>query len=259
MSETKQNQTESYWRLPCIYADECWFSANGTENLIVGLLIAPPACDLEANLQDVRQRVEFLDEVHATNLRGDKMLRTAKAWFDSFVASTALFRGIIIPRTEPEFTTFCDQKRWRLVNKGIHLSLTFCYPGIDSSGVIKLLRPRIFLDENEDYATNRDLMLAELKAQFERHDLFMGAQLRRFPAPILQLVNSRSLDCVQLCDVLVACIHWQLEPPQQANKSEFLDYVKRRFNISNMANVARWNTGNRINVWPFKESIHLVE
>lgn len=249
---------ESYWRCPSIYADECWFSVGHEYYLIVGLLINPPGCLLEPELQNVRQDIGFLDEVHAVNLRGDKMLSIAKEWMNKFSESSSIFRAVIIPKKEPEFTDFCDGKDWRLINKGIHLTLTYSYPGSDDKGIIKILRPRIFLDEHDNYRTNREEMLAELRVQFQRHDLFMGQQLRRFPNPILELMNSKSIDCIQLCDLFVAAIHWQLEPPSHDNKREFLEHIKTHFGISNMAKVAKWDTTGKINVWPFKEAESLV-
>jgi len=240
--------------MPAVYADECWFKVGGVEYLIIGLLISPPASSLESRLQRVRQDKRYMEEVHASNLHGNKMLAVALSWIDEFVRSDSPFRAIIVPKKEPEFTDFCGQDNWRMVSKAIHLCLTYCYPGDISGKAVKLLRPRIFLDECDDYRLNREHILCELVSQFERRDLFMGTELRRFPVPILQLVNSKSMDSLQLCDVLVASIHWELDPPTNQNKLDVLSYVKSKFGVSCMANVARWDTENQVNVWPFKDA-----
>lgn len=252
--ESKEEKQELlYWRCAKLYIDESWIEVIGKgQILILGTLVCPPGCRLESELENVRQEIGFIDEINSSALKGDKGLEVGKTFVARFMSSDALFRVIIMPKKEPEFSKYCYGEPWRLVSKGIKLLLNNLY--ISKDLPTRIIKPKIILDQTDTYSGNINLIQRELLLSLRLNEEFSGQVFRRFPGAVLGLVDSKIFDSLQLTDILISAIKWDILEPDNDNFRQFKESVKMKLGIGRLKSIARWNTSNKFDVWPFKEA-----
>lgn len=248
-----KNNDFEYWRCAKIFLDESWIDIEPNKTiLILGALICPPGCTIEADLENRRQEIEFIDEIHSENLSGDKALALSKKFIDTFITSKTIFRAIIFPKKDPEFTQYCFGEDWRLVSKSIKILLNNLW--ICSDKKTRLIKPKIILDFNHAYAMNKETITTEIISSLRRNEEYTGEVFRRFPGARFTLMDSKIFEAIQLTDILVASIKWDIKEPENENKKQFRDYVKVALNQPRLFGVPRWATFNKFDSWLFKEA-----
>ncbi len=242
-----------YWRCAKIFFDESWISIEeGRRILILGAIISPPGSSLELRLEKVRQEIGFIDEITSKNLSGDKALKVAKRFVDEFLNSESLFRSIIFPKKDPEFSKYCYGEEWRLIVKAMKVMLNNLYLG--GSNKTHLIRPKIIIDFHQEYKKNEGSIRREILSSLRRNEEFTGKVFRRFPDAKICLIDSHIFESIQLTDILIGAIKWDIKKPENENKKIFMEYVKEKLGQEILWGVARWNTNNKFDSWPFGET-----
>jgi hypothetical protein len=215
-----------HWRCSKVYIDESWIEIQSVEYLIVGALFAPPGEGIESKLEALRQAIQCVDTMHSSQLKGAKQLELAHSFVAAFRDSKCKFRSLIIPKTREKYKTYFNGEKWRMEVHAIKLVLSHCY--LSNSETIKLIRPKLLIERSSSYGKNFPLLEREISATLILNANYSDSALfKAEPAPIVTLVDKRVMESLQLTDLLVALVKWDLVGP----KSDKLKYFNQSLSL----------------------------
>lgn len=240
-----------FWRCSKVYIDESWINIQGSgELLLVGSLFCPPGENLESKLEKIRNFQECIDTLHSSALSGDKQVRLALQFINAFKESNARFRVIVLPKIKSKFAKYCNNEEWRMVVKAIKLVLAHCY--LSNKLEIKLIRPKLIIERNESYNVNFESLEKEILSFLSVNERFYDEDsFRVTPLPIVSLVEKRLFESLQLTDLLLSMVKWDINSPS-GEKLEFWNNCKSILKLQNPRNATNWDTNDKFNVWKFK-------
>ena len=248
---SRSQPTKEHWRCSKVYIDESWVNVRGSgELLLVGGLFCPPGNNIESKLEELRNKLECIDTLHSSNLSGEKQVELAKSYIAAFKESGARFRVIVLPKLRTSFAQYCNNENWRMVVKAIKLVLLHCY--LSNSKDIRLIRPKLIIEKDEDYQVNFESLQREIISSLSVSEKFYDEEIFRVkPTPIVILSEKRSFESLQLVDLLLSIIKWDIINPS-GDKETFWLECKKILAVDQPRNATRWSTAEKMNVWKFK-------
>lgn len=245
------------WRCSKIYIDESWLQIkNCGEILLVGALFCPPGENIETLLEKDRENIECVDTLHFSDLRGNKQLELAEKYIDTFLSSKSIFRIIAMPILKNEFKLYCNNEKWRLFTKAVKLILN--YPYISSSFEIKLIKPKIFIENSTSYENNFLSIKNELEKSMSINQIYYDRELFKIdPLPIFSLIDKKVFESVQLVDILLGIFRASIIMPSNPLSYKFKLYEKsskifeKLYVKKQLYKLSNFDTKNKINFWWF--------
>jgi RNase P subunit RPR2 len=241
---------KEHWRCSKVYIDESWVNVrNSGELLLVGGLFCPPGNNIESKLEELRNKIECIDTLQSSSLSGEKQVKLAEQYVKTFKESSAKFRVIILPKLKAKFAQYCNNENWRMIVKAIKLVLLHCYLSNDKD--IRLIRPKLIIEKDEDYQVNFESLQKEIVSSLSISDRFYDEQIFRVrPTPIVILSEKRSFESLQLVDLLLSVVKWDIVNPV-GDKMTFWVECKKILDLAQPRNATTWSTAEKINVWKF--------
>lgn len=239
-----------HWRCSKVYIDESWVNIrNSGELLLVGGLFCPPGNNIESKLEELRNKIECIDTLQSSSLSGEKQVKLAEQYIKAFKESGSKFRVIILPKLKGKFAQYCNNENWRMVVKAIKLVLLHCY--LSNNKDIRLIKPKLIIEKNEDYQVNFESLQKEIVSSLSISDRFYDEQIFRVRStPIVILSEKRSFESLQLVDLLLSVVKWDIVNPA-GDKMTFWVECKKILDLTQPRNATRWSTAEKINVWKF--------
>lgn len=245
-----QKQTKEHWRCSKIYIDESWVNVRCSgELLLVGGLFCPPGSNIESKLEELRNELECIDTLHSSNLSGKKQVALARSYINAFKEGDSKFRVIVLPKLKTSFAQYCNNENWRMVVKAIKLVLLHCY--LSNSKDIRLIRPKLIIEKDKNYQVNFESLQREIISSLSVSERFYDEEIFRIkPTPIVVLSEKKSFESLQLVDLLLSVIKWDIVSPS-GDKEKFWLECKKILSIDQPRNATNWTTDEKINVWKF--------
>ncbi len=208
-----------------IYIDES--GTHGGRWLIIGMLFVPEHGAFHSELCRIKSAESFFNaspkhaarfgEIHFKNLKSRGAV-VAERWIDAFLASSAYFRSIVIEWDIWEGKHFGTPfesdglKKQRAYKKWAELLLAV--------EVRNFRQAKLFLDRFNPCAGYD--VLEQLKERFTRNYEGDDPWISEFTPS-----DSRgdAMQCLQLCDLLVGCVHQSLVPCTKKPKQHTASYL----------------------------------
>ena len=245
------------WRSSKIFIDESWCVVKDKgEVLLIGGLFIPPGDPLESELEDARNSIGCIDTLHSSHLSGKKQMYLAEAFQKAFMNSSAKFRVVILPKLKEEFQKYCKNERWRMVVKGIKIMLLNSY--ISNTDKVKLIRPKLIIEKSDEYDKNLYRIISELISSLSVNEIFYDEQINRIkPQPIVSLVDKKVFESLQLTDLLLSLVKWDIVSPEN-DKKRMWEGAKAILKIKEPKKASNFSTKDKYNVFSFRGSEAII-
>lgn len=214
-----------------IYADEA--GTHGGDWLIIGMLFVPDHGQLHSDLCAAKEKAEYFNgtvktarykETHFAEFKSPRDAEVAEAWIDCFLASSAVFRSVVV-----EWSIF----------EGRHFGGPFEPDALKKRRAYKkwaelLLQPEVGALTDARFYLDRLRILygydviRSLKERFQ-HDEY-GEILSRPRITEFQATESwkDANQCLQLSDLLTGCVYQSLVPSKNPVKLRVMNDLYKK-------------------------------
>jgi len=251
--------------LPSVYCDLTKAKFGYSNYFILGALLVSCCKDIQQDLWNARINRKFYEELHFSNLsiREIKKLQIIRDFLDIFIKSKSCFRCLVIKDDKSTLQSYYYNQEWKRLAVIIRTLLSYPYFYRDKVLYTSLVRPRVFID-NENFTFKNENKFKEyfektFKLPFieNKKDIF----IKDTPSPIIDFLDSKLLDQLQLVDILLGCVRISYEYNDYcSNKSKqsIFNYLLGEINKISYTNITTFRDldrrqikNNLINVWEF--------
>jgi len=253
--------------LPSIYCDITKVKFNRSNYFILGALLVSCGKDIQQDLWNARISRKFYEELHFSTLSTKEIKKSQIIcdFLDVFIKSKSCFRCLVIKNDKPTLQKYYFNQEWKRLAVIIRTLLSHPYFYRDKVLYTSLVRPRVFID-NENLAFKNE---NKFKRYFEKTFKLPSIKnkkdisIKDIPSPIIDFLDSKLLDQLQLVDILLGCVRISYEYNDVCNnKSKQLIFnclLKKINKISNTNFTTFRNLDRRqikndlIDVWEFNK------
>jgi len=253
--------------LPSVYCDLTKVKFNRSNHFILGALLVSCGKDIQQDLWHARINRKFYEELHFSDLstREIKKSQIIRDFLDVFIKSKSRFRCLVIKDDKSILQSYYFNQEWKRLAVIIRMLLSHPYFYRDKVLYTSLVRPRVFMD-NENLAFKNE---NEFKRYFQKtfklpfiknkKDIF----IKDIPSPIIDFLDSKLLDQLQLVDILLGCVRISYEYNDvcsNKSKQSIFNYLLREINkisgtdFTTFRNLDRRQIKNGlIDIWEFNK------
>jgi len=255
--------------LPSVYIDATKTSYRGKEYVLIGALIVSCRNDIQRYFCQIRAKENYFKELHFNDLSTKEKSSSIviKKFIDVLFTGECNFRALLIEDNKSILKGYFSGDEWK--RKAARINLLASYPFFTRDDIIfkHLLRPRIFIDEENLCCEDEKKFKDYLIKKFETPPVFNkgSIHLKDRPDPIIGFVDSKLLDQLQLVDVLLGCVRISYEHkdlhPTNAVKQDIFQHLLKGLNnktkkgVVTLRGLNRRDTGGLINVWEYSSKV----
>ena len=254
--------------MPSVYCDITSIKLNGEDFLLVGALLVSCKKDIQQDLWQVRVNKKFYEELHFSDISINDNIRTKiiKDFIDVFIKSESRFRCLLIKNDKNTLRKYYFGENWKKLAVIIRTLLSYPYFNRDSIIFTTLSRPRIFIDNENFSCENEKKFKIYFKKTFKTPIILnkKDIHIKDIPEPIIDFIDSKLLDQLQLVDILLGCIRNSYQYNNSCKnkcKQEISDHLLDEINKISSENFIDFKKIDRrrikkglINVWEFQNN-----
>ena len=253
--------------LPSVYCDLTKVKFDGSNYFILGALLVSCGKDIQQDLWSARINRKFYEELHFSDLSTGEIKRPQIIcdFLDIFIKSKCCFRCLVIKDDRSTLQSYYYNQEWKRLAVIIRTLLSYPYFYRDKVLYTSLVRPRVFMDNENLKSKNEDKFKKYFQKTFKlpsiknKKDIF----IKDIPSPIIDCLDSKLLDQLQLVDILLGCVRISYEYNDVcSNKSKQLifNYLLGEINKISRTNFTTFRNldrrqikNNLIDVWEFSK------
>jgi len=253
--------------LPSVYCDLTKVKFDCSNYFILGALLVSCVKDIQQDLWNARISRKFYEELHFSDLstREIKKSQMMRDFLDVFIKSKCCFRCLVIKDSRSTLQKYYYNQEWKRLAVIIRTLLSYPYFYRGGRLYTSLVRPRVFIDNENLAFEDENKFKRYFQGTFKlpiienKKDIF----IKDIPSPIIDFLDSKLLDQLQLVDILLGCVRISYEYNDVCNnksKQSIFSYLLKGINKMSGTNFATFRNLDRrqikndlIDVWEFNK------